>query len=68
MWLFYLLLIIVLIAVRIYFWRDTSQINTCRNMALLGQEAPMLTQSRWVPYFVFFNIYDVILPFIGGIS
>ncbi|HET9910284.1 MAG TPA: glycoside hydrolase family 3 N-terminal domain-containing protein [Anaerolineales bacterium] len=46
MWLFYLLLIIILIAGGVYFWRNILPvINTRRNLALLGQEAPTLTQD-----------------------
>lgn len=46
MWLFYLLLIIALIAGGIYFWRNVlPKINTHRNLALLGKEAPALTQD-----------------------
>ena len=46
MWLFYLLLIIVFVAGGIYFWQNIRPaINTRRNLALLGNEAPTLTQD-----------------------
>ena len=46
MWLFYLLLVIVVIAGGIYFWQNIRpQINARRNLALLGQEAPTLTRD-----------------------
>ncbi|HSB00752.1 MAG TPA: glycoside hydrolase family 3 N-terminal domain-containing protein [Anaerolineales bacterium] len=46
MWLFYLLIVIVLIAGGIYFWQNIRPvINTHRNLALLGQEAPTLMQD-----------------------
>lgn len=46
MWLFYLLLIIVFVAGGIYFWQNIRPaINTRRNLALLGNEAPTLTQA-----------------------
>lgn len=46
MWLFYLLLIIVFVAGGIYFWQNIRPaINTRRNLALLGKEAPTLTQA-----------------------
>lgn len=46
MWLFYLLLVIVLIAGGIYSWQNIRpEINTRRNLALLGKEAPTLSQD-----------------------
>ena len=46
MWLFYLLLIIVLIGGIVYYWRNIRpELNTRRNLALLGKEAPTLTQD-----------------------
>ncbi len=46
MWLFYLLLVIILVAGVTYFWRDLRpEINTRRNLSLLGKEAPTLTQD-----------------------
>jgi beta-glucosidase len=46
MWIWYLLLLVVLIAGGIYFWRNIKpDIATRRNLALLGQEAPTLTQD-----------------------
>ena len=46
MWLFYLLLVIVVIAGIIYFWQNIrSNINTHRNLSLLGKEAGILTQD-----------------------
>ncbi len=46
MWLLYLLLLTVLIAGGIYFWQNIRpEINTRRNLTLLGQEAPILTQD-----------------------
>jgi beta-glucosidase len=46
MWLFYLLLVILLIVGAIYFWRNIRpEINTRRNLSLLGKEAPTLTQD-----------------------
>jgi beta-glucosidase len=46
MWLFYLLLVIVLIAGFIYFWFNIRPpLNTRRYLALLGKEAPRLTQD-----------------------
>jgi len=46
MWLFYLLLVIILIAGLIYFWFNIRPpINTRRYLALLWKEAPRLTQD-----------------------
>ncbi len=46
MWLFYLLLVIILIAGGIYFWLNIRPaINTRRYLALLGPEAPILTRD-----------------------
>ncbi|HEX2991193.1 MAG TPA: hypothetical protein VHO49_10975, partial [Anaerolineales bacterium] len=46
MWLFYLFFIIVLLIGAIYFWQDIRpEINTRRNLAVLGGEAPTLTQD-----------------------
>jgi len=46
MWIWYLLLLVVLIAGGIYFWRNIKpDITTRRNLALLGKEAPTLTQA-----------------------
>lgn len=46
MWLVYLLIVIVILAGGFYFWRTTQpDLHTRRNLALLGQEAPMLTQD-----------------------
>jgi len=46
MWIWYLLLLIVLITGGIYFWRNIKpDIATRRNLALLGKEAPTLTQD-----------------------
>src|SRR5215216_5965542 len=46
MWLFYLLLIVIVIAGVVYFWQNIRpQINTRRNLFLLGKETPNLTQD-----------------------
>ncbi len=46
MWIWYLLLLIVLIAAGIYFWNNIRpNINTRNNLSLLGKEAPTLTQD-----------------------
>ena len=46
MWLFYLLLVIIVIAGIIYFWQNIRpNINTRRNLSLLRKEAPMLSQD-----------------------
>lgn len=46
MWIWYLLLLVVLIAGGIYFWRNLKpDITTRRNLSLLGKEAPTLTQD-----------------------
>ena len=46
MWIWYLLVIIILIAGGFYLWRYIKpDITTRRNMALLGSEAPILTQD-----------------------
>ena len=46
MWIWYLLLLIVLMAAGIYFWNNIRpNINTRNNLALLGKEAPTLTQD-----------------------
>ena len=46
MWLFYLLLVIIGIMGVAYFWQNIRpEINTRRNLSLLGKEAPMLTQD-----------------------
>ena len=46
MWIIYLLLIVVVIAGIGYFWRDIRpDLNTRRNLSLLGKEAPTLTQA-----------------------
>lgn len=46
MWLFYLLLVIIVAVGGFFFWRDIRPIlNTRRNLALLGREAPTLTQD-----------------------
>jgi beta-glucosidase len=42
----YLLLIIIMIAGVVYFWRNIRpELNTRRNLSLLGKEAPTLTQD-----------------------
>ena len=44
MWIWYLLTAIILIAGGIYFWQNIKpEINTRRNLALLGKEVPTLT-------------------------
>src|SRR6266498_1870948 len=46
MWLFYLLLVIIVIAGIFYFWQNIRpNINTRRNLSLLGKEASTLTQD-----------------------
>ena len=46
MWIWYLLLLIVLMAAGVYFWNNIRpNINTRNNLALLGKEAPTLTQD-----------------------
>jgi len=46
MWILYLLLIVIIIAGGIYFWQNIKpNIATRRNLALLGKEAPTLTQD-----------------------
>lgn len=46
MWLFYLLLVIIVSAGAWYFWQNIRpEINTRRNLSLLGKEAPILTQD-----------------------
>ena len=46
MWIFYLLLVVVLIAGGWYFWKNIKpDIATRRNLSLLGKEAPTLTQN-----------------------
>src|SRR5215208_45527 len=46
MWLFYLLFVSIFIAGGTYFWRNIRpELNTRRNLALLGKEAPTLTQD-----------------------
>ena len=46
MWIFYLLLIVGIIAGAVYFWRNIRpDLNTRRNLSLLGKEAPTLTQD-----------------------
>jgi len=46
MWILYLLLVIIIIAGVVYFWRNIRpNINTYRNLSLLGKEAPTLTQD-----------------------
>jgi len=46
MWIWYLLLLVVLIAGGIYFWRNIKpDIATHKNLSLLGNEAPTLTQA-----------------------
>ncbi|MBN2115509.1 MAG: glycoside hydrolase family 3 C-terminal domain-containing protein [Anaerolineales bacterium] len=46
MWLFYLVLVSALIAGGIYFWQNIRPaINTRRNLALLGKEAPTIIQA-----------------------
>src|SRR5512142_2927252 len=46
MWLFYLSLVIIVITGGFYFWYNIRpEINTRRNLLLLGTEAPTLTQN-----------------------
>ena len=46
MWIWYLLLLIVLMAAGVYFWNNIRpNINTRNNLALLGKEASTLTQD-----------------------
>jgi len=46
MWLFYLLLVVIFMAGIIYFWQNIRpNINTQRNLSLLGKEASTLTQD-----------------------
>jgi beta-glucosidase len=46
MWLLYLLFVVIAIAGGWYFWQNIRpDINTRRNLSLLGQEAPTLTQD-----------------------
>ncbi|MEP7136395.1 MAG: glycoside hydrolase family 3 N-terminal domain-containing protein [Chloroflexota bacterium] len=46
MWIWYLLVVIILIAGGVYFWRNLKpDITTRRNLSLLGKEAPTLTQD-----------------------
>ncbi|HEY5730483.1 MAG TPA: glycoside hydrolase family 3 N-terminal domain-containing protein [Anaerolineales bacterium] len=46
MWIWYLLTAIILIAGGVYFWRNIRpNINTRKNLSLLGGEAPTLTQD-----------------------
>ena len=46
MWIWYLLLLVIISAGVIYFWRNIRpDINTRRNLSLLGKEAPTLTQD-----------------------
>jgi beta-glucosidase len=46
MWIVYPLFVMVVIAGGIYFWRNIRpEINTHRNLSLLGKEAPTLTQA-----------------------
>jgi len=46
MWIWYLLLLVVLITGGIYFWRNIKpDIATRKNLSLLGNEAPTLTQD-----------------------
>jgi beta-glucosidase len=46
MWIWYLLLLVILIAGGIYFWNNIRpNINTRNNLSLLGKEAPTLTQD-----------------------
>ena len=46
MWILYLLLVIVIIAGSFYFWRNFKpDLNTRKNLARLGSEAPTLTQD-----------------------
>ena len=46
MWVWYLLLIVIIIAGIVYFWLNIRPgLNTRRNLSLLGKEAPTLTQD-----------------------
>jgi beta-glucosidase len=46
MWIFYLLIFVIVIAGIFYFWRDIGpDLNTRKNLSLLGKEAPTLTQD-----------------------
>src|SRR5829696_4726476 len=46
MWIWYLLLLVIISAGIVYFWRNIRpDINTRRNLSLLGKEAPTLTQD-----------------------
>lgn len=46
MWIWYLLLLIVLMAAGVYFWNNIRpNINTRNNLSLLGKEAPTLTHD-----------------------
>ncbi len=46
MWIFYLLLVVILIAGGWYFWRNVRpDLSTRKNLSLLGSEAPTLTQD-----------------------
>jgi beta-glucosidase len=46
MWILYLILFIIVMAAGVYFWRNIlPDLNTRRNMSLLGKEAPLLTQD-----------------------
>mgnify|MGYP001051807682 CR=1 FL=1 len=46
MWIFYLLLVVIVIAGAVYFWQNIKpDIETRRNLSLLGKEAPTLTQD-----------------------
>ncbi len=46
MWIWYLLLLVIIIAGVVYFWRNIRpDVNTRRNLSLLGKTAPTLTQD-----------------------
>lgn len=46
MWIFYLVLVVILIAGGWYYWQNIRpDINTHRNLSLLGKEAPTFTQD-----------------------
>lgn len=46
MWIFYLVLVVILIAGGWYYWQNIRpDINTRRNLSLLGKEAPTLSQD-----------------------
>lgn len=46
MWIFYLLLVVVVIVGIAYFWRNIRpDLNTRRNLSLVGKEAPVLTHD-----------------------